>query len=268
MILSSIRVLPRARSRSARRLSWLLVAAMTAVALMLPATVLGHTPVVSLTCQNGLVVNLTQYNAGGSNSVAIAIDGSAVSGSPFSFGSSYSHAFAVAPPTAAHTASVAVTAWDDPTGSKGWTKTFNLSIGACQEPTPTPTPRATATPTTVPTATPTTVPTATPTPVPTATPTPAPTATATPVPAATATPTPVPQPTATPTAPPTGGVGGITGTPKPRTTLPPTDTLTGTSPSAPASQGWRLMLLAMAGLLGAALVLTPAQARARSDRRR
>jgi Prealbumin-like fold domain len=76
------------------------------------------------------------------------------------------------------------------------------------------------------------------------------------------------QPTATPTAPPTGGVGGVTGTPKPRITLPPTDTLTDTSPSAPASQGWRLILLAMAGFLGAALVLTPAQAPARSDRRR
>ena len=244
---------------------------MTGAALMLPATVLGHTPVVSLTCQNGLVVNLTQYNSGGSNSVAIAIDGSAVSGSPFSFGSSYSHTFTVAPPTAAHTATVAVNAWDDPTGSKGWTKTFNLSIGACQQPTPTPTAAPTATPTAAPTATPTAAPTATPTAAPTATPvpeataTPVPEATATPVPEATA--TPVPQATATP-APPEGGVGGITGTPKPRTTLPPTDTLTGTSPSAPASQGWRLILLAMAGLLGAALVLTPAQARARTDRRR
>jgi len=146
-------------------------------------------------------------------------------------------------------------------------------------PTATPTPAPTATPTAAPTATPTAAPTATPTPAPTATPTPAPTATpvpdatATPTPAPTATPvpeataTPTPAPTATP-VPPAGGVGGITGTPKPRTTLPPTDTLTGTSPSAPASQGWRLILLAMAGLLGAALVLTPAQARARTDRRR
>jgi hypothetical protein len=145
--------------------------------------------------------------------------------------------------------------------------------------TPTPTPAPTATPTPAPTATPTPAPTATPTAAPTATPTPAPTATpvpdatATPTPAPTATPvpeataTPVPAATATP-VPPAGGVGGITGTPKPRTTLPPTDTLTGTSPSAPANQSWRLILLAMAGLLGAALVLTPAQARARSDRRR
>ena len=123
--------------------------------------------------------------------------------------------------------------------------------------------QATPTPTPAPTATPTPAPTATPVPDATATPTPGPTAT--PVPEATA--TPVPEATATP-VPPAGGVGGITGTPKPRTTLPPTDTVNGTSPSAPVSQGWRLILLAMAGLLGAALVLTPAQARARSDRRR
>jgi hypothetical protein len=146
-------------------------------------------------------------------------------------------------------------------------------------PTATPTPAPTATPTAAPTATPTAAPTATPTAAPTATPTPAPTATpvpdatATPTPGPTATPvpeataTPVPEATATP-VPPAGGVGGITGTPKPRTTLPPTDTVNGTSPSAPVSQGWRLILLAMAGLLGAALVLTPAQARARTDRRR
>jgi hypothetical protein len=239
MIRSSIRGLPQARSRPARRLSWLLVAVMTAFALMVPATVLGHTPVVSLTCQNGLVVNLTQYNTGGSNTVAISIDGGAVSGSPFSFGAAYSHTFAVNPPTAAHTATVAVHAWDDPTGSNGWTKTFNLSIGACQQPTPTPTPRPTPTPTPVPTPTPTPVPTATPTPAPTATPTEAPTATPTPAPTE--------QPQATPT-PPTGAVGGVTGTPKPRITLPPTDTLASTSPSA--------------------LVLTPAPAPARSRRRR
>ena len=116
----------------------MIVVAMTAAALMLPTTVLGHTPSVSLTCQSGLVVNLTAYNSGGSNSVAISIDGSAVSGSPFSFGGSYSHTFAVNPPTVGHSATVAVTAWDDPTGSKGWTKTFNLSIGACQQPTPAP----------------------------------------------------------------------------------------------------------------------------------
>ncbi|MEO5884178.1 MAG: cell wall anchor protein, partial [Candidatus Limnocylindrales bacterium] len=71
-----------------------------------------------------------------------------------------------------------------------------------------------------------------------------------------ATPTPTPAATATSTAtPPTGAVEGVTGTPG--TTLPPTDTLA-TDATAPAGESWRLILLAMVGLLAAALLLTPA----------
>ena len=64
-----------------------------------------------------------------------------------------------------------------------------------------------------------------------------------------------PGPTATPapTATPTGEVNPATGTPA--TTLPPTDGLTGTA--APAADGWRLALAGIAGLLAAALLLTP-----------
>jgi hypothetical protein len=58
---------------------------------------------------------------------------------------------------------------------------------------------------------------------------------------------------------PTGGVGGATGTPKPRATLPPTDTIDGITSSAPASDGWRVILLGLAGLLAASLLLTPAR---------
>ena len=61
---------------------------------------------------------------------------------------------------------------------------------------------------------------------------------------------------------PTGGVGGATGTPG--VTLPPTDTLTG-GPIAPAGDGWRLILLAMAGLMAAALLMTPARVVVRKD---
>ena len=93
------------------------------------------------------------------------------------------------------------------------------------------------------------------------------------IPAA-ATPTPTPTPTlppgeATPTAPPTGGVGGATGTPPPggtaAPTLPSTSTLDGqgTGPT----DGWRMILLAMAGVLAAALLLTPAGAVVRKDDR-
>ena len=57
--------------------------------------------------------------------------------------------------------------------------------------------------------------------------------------------------------PPGGSVGGSTGTPS--VTLPPTDAISPAS-TTPAGDGWRLVLLAMAGLLAAALVLTPASA--------
>jgi len=63
---------------------------------------------------------------------------------------------------------------------------------------------------------------------------------------------------------PTGGVFGATATPK--VTLPPTDTI-GDTPSSPSGEGWRLVLLAMAGLLAAGLILTPADAAVRIRRR-
>ncbi len=77
-------------------------------------------------------------------------------------------------------------------------------------------------------------------------------------------PTPTPTPVATPT-PPTGEVEGATGTP-PGAVLPATDTLTG-NPAAPSSDGWRLILLAMAGLLAVTLLLTPAESVARRRNR-
>ena len=71
--------------------------------------------------------------------------------------------------------------------------------------------------------------------------------------------------TPAPTATPTGEVEGATGTPN--ITLPPTDTALG-GPAAPDGDGWRLVLLAMAGLLAAALLLTPAGVVIRKDDRR
>ena len=64
---------------------------------------------------------------------------------------------------------------------------------------------------------------------------------------------------------PTGGVGGATGTPG--VTLPPTDTLSGGS-IVPAGDGWRLILLAMAGLMASALLVTPATVVVRKDDRK
>jgi hypothetical protein len=67
------------------------------------------------------------------------------------------------------------------------------------------------------------------------------------------------------TATPTGGVGGATGTPAlPGITLPPTDTLSAGA-EAPPGDGWRLILLAMAGLMAAALLVTPAPVVIRRD---
>jgi hypothetical protein len=63
---------------------------------------------------------------------------------------------------------------------------------------------------------------------------------------------------------PTGAVGGAVGTPGPGITLPPTDTLS-PGPSAPAGDGWRLILLAMAGLMSAALLVRPARVVVRRD---
>jgi hypothetical protein len=78
--------------------------------------------------------------------------------------------------------------------------------------------------------------------------------------------TPTPAPTATPT--PAGGVGGATATPAPtatpKPTLPSTDAIDGTG-SGSSGDGWRIILLAMAGVLAAALMLTPAGAVVRKD---
>jgi hypothetical protein len=84
------------------------------------------------------------------------------------------------------------------------------------------------------------------------TPTPTPDPTPTPIP----TPTPTPEATPTPTPTPVGSVGGVTGTPK--VTLPPTDSLGGGS-SGPTNDSWRILLVAMAGILASVLVLTPAR---------
>jgi hypothetical protein len=118
------------------------------------------------------------------------------------------------------------------------TTTQTTTTETTTDPTPTPTP----TPTPNPTPTPTPNPTPTPTPVPTPTPTPVPTPTPTPVP--------------TPTPPPTGEVLSETGAPA--VTLPPTDALSGNS-STPSGDSWRLILLAMAGILAGTLLLTPSR---------
>jgi hypothetical protein len=112
---------------------------------------------------------------------------------------------------------------------------------------------------------------ANPTPTPTQAPTPTPTEAPTPTPTEAPTPTPTGTPAATPTATPTGGVGGATGTPgggaggaTSDPTLPSTSTIDGQG-SGPIGDGWRMILLALAGVLAVALLLTPAKAVIRKD---
>jgi hypothetical protein len=123
-------------------------------------TATAHVPSASLTCnsdhQPQLLISLTSYTSNSQhlnqNTVSASIDGVSVL-STTHFGSSYSHTFSAGSSLVGHTAQVIVFAWDDPTGSHGWTTTINLTSGYCQKPTSTPTP--TATPTATPTPTPT-----------------------------------------------------------------------------------------------------------------
>ena len=84
-----------------------------------------------------------------------------------------------------------------------------------------------------------------------------------------ATPTPTgsvePTQTINPTPTPTGSVEGATATPA--RTLPSTSTIDG-SGNGPMNDGWRVVLLGLAGVLAAALLLTPATAVIRKDDRR
>lgn len=62
------------------------------------------------------------------NSVAVTVDGAVVHSAEF--GSSYSQVVPI-DGTKGHNYSVKITAWNDPSGSKGWTKTFTGKTTAC-----------------------------------------------------------------------------------------------------------------------------------------
>jgi hypothetical protein len=70
----------------------------------------------------------------------------------------------------------------------------------------------------------------------------------------------------TPVETPVGSVDAATGTPNEDVTPPSTDTLTPTN--TPSSDGWQLVLLALAALLSTALILTPASRKAGRKTRR
>ncbi len=247
--------------------------------LAIPGIAAAHNPSATLTCVQGvpkLSISLTSYNTGGVNTVSASIDGTSVL-STTDFGASYSNTFSAGSSFVSHTAQVVVYAYDDPTGTHGWTKTFNLSHAACETATPSPThdPTATATHTSSPTATATH--TSSPTTTATASashcvvddvytaPTPCPTAfqsfqgeTATPASTPTACPTlaledPAAVVTASPCATPFQSFQGETATPASTTTPPPTST-DGTGSGTDSSPLFALLISILFGGLGLAAV--------------
>jgi uncharacterized membrane protein YtjA (UPF0391 family) len=276
-----------ARRRIAALLTGSLVA-LTAALVGFTGIAAAHTPQATLTCVQGspvLSISLQYYSHSSSshNTVSASVDGSSVL-STTNFDTSYAHTFPAGSSTASHTAQVKVYAWDDPTGSHGWTTTLNLSAPACQHPTPTPTPTHTPTPTATPTATRTAPPTESPTATPTAPPTATPTATPTAPPTETPTATPTTTPTATPTETPFESFQGETATPfitptptetpfesfEGETATPVTDpTLPPTTTGGDGSSGGSTPLLAlMISLIFGGLGLAAVEAQRRSIRNR
>ena len=304
------------RSRLGRRLSWLVVASMTTVALVGPSAssvsaasvapnFIGESFGKNPTCEDldgafgggQTWTELEKIDGMPANGVYGEITISGVSGQTFSWSSTVGvDAVLVKAGSDNHNLYVyaangaAVESFGDTNLTHGPNQQGTSHVTFCFDetnpqptPTPTPTPDPTPTPTPDPTPTPTPTPDPTPTPTPDPTPTPTPDPTPTPTPDPTPTPTPDPTPTPTPTnppvfqpaptpvptpeptpEPPTGGVLAETGAPQ--VTLPPTDTLSG-STQTPTGESWRIVLLAMAGILATTLLLTPVmQPAKRKDR--
>jgi len=218
-----------------------MLAAFMVVALLAvyAGTAVAHSSSAWLTCQSGLEVYVWAYETtdGQSNTVSVTIDGVEVANSPFTFGASFSHTWPVPPATAGHAAVVTIVAWDDPTGTEGWTRTIELNIKACEEVTQ---PPVTEPPVTEP---PVTEPPVTEPPV---------------------TEPPVTQPPVTqpPTATPSGTVEAETGTPEPsgttKVTLPPTDSVASNDQSSGPGSG---LVLVLGLLAGASVAILPTSRR-------
>jgi hypothetical protein len=259
------------RSRTARRLSWLVVAGLVSAALLAP----GASPVFAADiAPNANSIELVAGNptCGEGQDLAFKIDGTPGNGTTsngvvdITNATDFSFDWAINPAYLGEYVASAVIVKGGPNAYVYFyadsTDTFDTNLqspdneGGQQaaishvefcfdkkdiEPTPTPTVEPTPTPTVEPTPTPTVEPTPTPTVEPTPTPTGEVEPTAT--------------PSVDPTATPSGEVLAATGTPG--VTLPPTDSVIA-STAAPAAENWRIVVLMMAGLLALALLLTPA----------
>ena len=123
-----------------RRVAGSAAALLFAVAGLLPLSagiVQAHDLAVTFSCSDAdlsvpvLTIDLTEFDPTFTNTVTASIDGTTVLATT-TFPDAYTGTFPGGSPTASHTAIVAVTASDDPTGSQGFTKTFNLSVDPCQ----------------------------------------------------------------------------------------------------------------------------------------
>jgi hypothetical protein len=91
------------------------------------ASASAHTARVTLSC-GATGVHLSNYNAGGPNTVTDTIDG--VTTGPISFRTTYNHTTSL-DQRSNHSVTVTVSAWDDPTGSHGWSFTQTMATDKC-----------------------------------------------------------------------------------------------------------------------------------------
>jgi hypothetical protein len=91
-----------------------------------------HTPAVDVSCEQ-LTVRLASYQAGAEpNTVRVVVDGAELANTPF--GAAYDRTFTFTDAAVAHDWSVAVTAFDDPSGANGWTFTRSGTTSPCAPP--------------------------------------------------------------------------------------------------------------------------------------
>lgn len=244
------------RSKLARRLAWLVVAGMTTAALLGPSgTVLaGEKPEVNICDEND-----SQNDVGDFQNGEFHWDGAEQNNNDENNDDDDCSEPAPTPTP---------TPQQSPSPTPTPEQTPSPTPTPEQTPSPTPTPEQTPSPSPTPQESPSPTPTPTPQESPSPTPTPTPreqtTPTTTPDPTPTPTPNPTPSPTPETTPSPTGSVLSEVGTPQ--ITLPPTDTLSA-STEAPTGENWRLILLAMSGILALTLILTPDRAPARRKNR-
>ena len=94
-----------------------------------------HSPQASIAC-TGWQLSASNYNPSHSNTLSYSIDGGKQVNVPFTDGTSQSGTFDAN--SGDHTLVAQFTAWDDPDGSKNWTRSYSLHTSGCPTKTPCP----------------------------------------------------------------------------------------------------------------------------------